>query len=257
VSNARGKRWIGIAAVGLVIVLGCVVAAWALRDAVATSMARDALASRGIECDERFAVELSATFGSATVGPTRCTREGGYVEAIELVGPARVALSGFEPTSVEAESLNVVLRDGDLPGGSGWAAELARLNLEQRVAGLVKGLAELSRLGLPPTTITRGHVLRGTESMATVEGLSLTPAAGGVTNVGLRNIVFEAMLGAARLTLSDVTGTATASAVSLQGQATARAGIALLGTISTGGSFTLVTSALDTDRPELRLRASF
>jgi hypothetical protein len=258
VSNAGGKRGVVVAAVVLVVLLALVGGGWALRDAVATSMARDALASRGIQCDDRFAVELSASFGSATVGPTRCTRGGeGIIESIELLGPARVELSGFEPTSVEAESLRIVLRERDVPGGSSWSPELARLYLEQRVAGLVKGLSELSRLGLPTTTIVRGDVRRGTTAMATADRLVLTPAAAGNTDVALQRIVFEAMMGAASLTLSSVTGSATASSVQLRGQATARAGIALLGSVTTGGRFELETSALDTDRPQLRLNAGF
>lgn len=242
----------------VLVVLGIVLGGgWLLRDTVATSLARDALSQRGLTCDDRFSVEVSALFGSATVGPTRCTRAEGHLEAIELLGPARVELSGLEPTSVEAESVRITLRDRDVPGGASWSPELARLHLEQRVAGLVKGISELSRLDLPPTTIVRGDVRRGSSALATAHQLVLTPGEGDATQVTLDRLVFEAMMGAARLTLSEVRGTAAPGTVVLEGEASARAGIALLGSFSTGGSFRLDATALESARPQLRLRASF
>lgn len=256
-SKGGGKRWLGLAIAGLVLLAVGVLGAWALRGVVATSLARAALEERGFRCDERFAVSVSARFGSATVGPTRCAREGeGHLEALELLGPARVSLSGLRPTSVEVESLRIVLSERDVPRGSGWAPELARLNLEQRVAGLMKALGELARLRLPPTTVVRADLQRGGSTMAQAERLVLT-GRGESAELQLSRLTFEALMGAARLTLSDVTGTATAASVRLRGEATARAGIALLGTFSTGGRFDLEASALDGAEPRLRLRASF
>jgi hypothetical protein len=237
------------------LLLAAVLAAWLLRSTVATSLARDALSARGLTCDERFEVEVSATFDSLTVGPTRCTLEDRYLESVELLGPAEVAVTGFEPTSVQAESVRVVLRDADVPGGSSWAPQLARLNLEQRVAGLVAGLSALSRLGLPATTIARGDVLRGTDAVAQADQLSLAPAADGRADVRLERIAFEAMLGAASLTLSGVTGAAAPTVVRLEGEARARASIPLLGSVTMGGHFELDASDLDRERPTLRLRA--
>lgn len=237
----------------LAIVLAIPLAAWLLRGTIATSMARSEIEARGLRCDERFSVELSALFGEATIGPTRCTREGGLVEALELTGDATIELDGLTPAAVRAESVRVVLRDQDLRGGSGWAAQLRRINLEQRVAGLVKGLAELGGMNLPPTDIAHAEVFRGGEELAAIDGLVLTPSSS--TDLAIQQVAFSAVGGAARLTLEGVTGSATPSAVHLEGDATARAGIALLGAFTTGGAFSLDASALDTSAPRLRLRA--
>lgn len=228
---------------------------WLLRGTIATSMAASELSSRGLTCDERFSVELSAFFGEAVVAPTRCTHEGGLVEAIELTAPATITLDGFEPSAIEAEGVRLTLRDRDLRGGSGWAQQLRRINLEQRVAGLIKGLSEMSEMGLPATTITRAEVLRGSDELATLDRLVL--GSGSPTTVAIDRVQFTAVMGAARLTLSGVTGSATGSVVHLEGDATARAGVALLGSFSTSGDFDLDASALDSASPELRLRAGF
>ena len=238
----------------LVIVLAIPLAAWLLRGTIATSMAESELASRGLTCDDRFSVKVSALFDEATIGPTRCTREGGLVEAVELTGNATITLDGFAPSEIHAESVRVVLRDQDIRGGSGWARQLSQINLEQRVAGLIKGLAELSGMSLPKTEIARAEVFRGGDELAAVDGLMLTPS--GSTDLAIQRVAFSAVGGAATLTLNGVTGTAAPSTVHLEGDATARAA-ALLGVFSTGGEFALDASALDTASPTLRLRASF
>jgi len=110
-----------VAIVVLAALAGIPLAAWALRGTLATSIARDELEARGLECDERFAVELGALFDTATVGPTRCTREGGIVAAVELRGPVTVELDGFAPASADVQSLRLSLRDTDVRGGSRWA----------------------------------------------------------------------------------------------------------------------------------------
>lgn len=253
-ASRRRKRPVALIVV-LVILVGLPLAAWLLRGIIATSMAASELSSRGLSCDERFAVSLSALFDEATVAPTRCAHEGGLVEAIELTGPARIRLEGFAPSAVEAEGVRLTLRDRDLRGGSGWAQQLRRINLEQRVAGLVKGLSELSQMGLPRTSVAQAEVLRGGDTIATLRLLELTP--GSPMPVGIDRVEFTAVMGAARLTLSAVTGTATGAAVHLEGDATARAGVALLGSFSTGGEFELDASGLDSASPELRLQASF
>lgn len=228
--------------------------AWILRNTIATSLAASEARARGLACDERFSVELSAGLREATVGPTRCVHAGGLVEAIELTAPATIVLDGLEPASITAEGVRVTLRDRDLRSGSGWAPALGRLHLEQRVAGLIKGLSEMSGLGLPRTVVARAEVLRGADRLATVDGLELTP--GAPTGVAIRRVSFPAVMGAAQLTLGGVTGTASRGAVHLEGEATARAGVSILG-VSTGGDFELDASGLDTASPDLRLRASF
>ena len=69
----------------------------------------------------------------------------------------------------------------------------------------------------------------------------------------MTRVVFTAVMGAASLTLTDVHGTATRDAVHLEGTATARAGIPMLGTFSTGGAFTLDATELTRDSPRFRL----
>ncbi len=252
-SKALRSRAVPIAiAVFVLLLLG----AWLMRGTIATSIAKGELEARGLTCDERFAVEPAAFFGSATIAATRCSRaDGGLVEALELVAPATVQLDGFAVASVSAENVRLVLRDQDVRGGSEWASELQRLNLEQRVAGLIKGLSELSALDLPPTSIARAEVLRGGEEMCTIEGMGLVP--GESLGLTIERVSFIAVLGAAQLTLSALTGTATRPSVHLEGQALARAGFALLGSFSTGGPFTLDATRLDTAQPQFRLRADF
>ena len=112
----------------------------------------------------------------------------------------------------------MVLRDQDIRGGSGWARQLSQINLEQRVAGLIKGLAELSGMSLPKTEIARAEVFRGGDQLAAVDGLILTP--GGSTDLAIQRVAFSAVGGAATLTLNGVTGTAAPSTVHLEGDAT-------------------------------------
>ncbi len=253
-ASSRRKRPVALILV-LVILVGVPLAAWLLRGTIATSMAASELSSRGLRCDDRFAVELSAGFGEATLAPTRCTHEGGLVEAIELTAPATVVLDGFEPASISADGVRLTLRDRDLRGGSGWAQQLRRINLEQRVAGLIKGLSEMSEMSLPPTTIEHAVVLRGGDELGSIDRLVLTP--GSPARVAIDRVQFAAVMGAARLTLSGVSGTASGSTVHLEGDATARAGVALLGSFSTGGEFALDATALDSASPRLRLRSDF
>jgi hypothetical protein len=237
----------------LVIVLAISLAGWLLRGTIATSMASSELAARGLTCDDRFAVDVAALFDEASIGPTRCTREGGLVEAVELTGNATITLDGLAPSAIRAESVRVVLRDQDVRGGSGWARQLSQINLEQRVAGLIKGLSELSGMNLPQTEIAHAEVFRGGDELAAIDTLVLTP--GGSTDLTIGRVAFSAVGGAATLSLNGVTGTATPTAVHLEGDATARAG-GMFGVFSTGGEFTLEASALDTASPALRLRAN-
>lgn len=239
------------------LILAIPLTAWMLRGAIATSIARSELSARGLECDERLSVAPSALFDAARIGPTRCTLEGGLVEAVELTGEAVVELDGLAPAALRAAGVRVELRDRDVRGGTGWAPALRRVRLEERVAGLVKGLSELGGMELPKTRVERVEVLRGGAELARIDQLVLTPAASKSMEVAIEQVAFAAAAGAASLTLDGVTGSATASAVQLEGQATARAGIALLGMFSTGGAFTLGASALDTDAPRFHLSADF
>lgn len=229
--------------------------AWLSRNLIATSMARDQLAARGLSCDDRFAVSLSATFGQAVIGPTRCTREGGVVGAIELLGDVTVELDGTEPSSVHADSLRLVLRDTNVRGGSSWAAPLRRLELEQHVAALVKSLSELSSMDLPPSTATQVEIVRGSSPLATATGLSLTP--GVELSLAADRIHFSTgPMGVGQLDLTRVTGTATRPQVSLRGRADARAGVGIL-TMGRGGPFGLDATALDTASPQFHLTGDF
>lgn len=239
----------------LAVLVGLPLGAWLLRGTVATAVARDRLAARGITCDERFAVELGPRLETATVGVTRCARAGGLVEAVELLGPLTVELDGAAPVRAHAASLRLSLRDRDVRGGTRWAPALRGLNLEQRVAGMVKGLAELSARELPPTTVDRLEVVRAGERVAAAAGLRLTPA--GSMDLSAERITFTAgPMGVGRLELTEVRGAASPARVHLEGRATARASVGLLGSLSTGGRFTLDARGLDTRRPRFSLGGS-
>jgi hypothetical protein len=251
----KRRSLLPLAIVG-VLILGALGTAWALRSTIATSLAQSELLAHGVTCDSRFSVEPSAFFGSATLAPTRCTPEQrGLLEAFELTAPATVELDGFSVSTIHAESVRLTLKDRDVRGGSEWSPQLERVNLEQRVAGLVKGMSELSRLELPPTTVMRTEVVRAGQPMAQLDNLSLTP--GDSLTVGAERIDFSVVMGAGHLTLEDVHGTATRPHVHLEGHATARAAILIIATVSTGGPFRLDATALDTAQPRFVLEADF
>ncbi|MFK7988626.1 MAG: hypothetical protein AB8I08_21580 [Sandaracinaceae bacterium] len=228
---------------------------WALRGSIATSMARGQLEERHITCDDRFSVSVGAAFGSATIGPTRCEHEGGLLEAVELLGDVTVELDGTEPETVSAESLRIVLRETDVRGGSGWASELSQLGLEQRVAGMVKGLSELGGMNLPATDIATVSVVRGTTEMATATRLRL--GGGTPSSLGAARIHFAAGPGAmGQLTLTQVTGELSPPRVLLRGQADASVGIAIL-RVNRRGAFTMEATGLDTAAPSFTLDGDF
>lgn len=242
-------------AVVVVVLLGIPLTAWLLRGVIATSIARDELSARGLSCDDRFSVSLSAMFDEATIGPTRCSHEGGVIEAIELLGNVTIELDGTAPTAVAADSVRLALRSTNVRGGSSWASALRRLDLEQHVAGLIKGLSELSSMDLPPTTAARVEIVRGRSTLATATNLTLTP--GVELRLRVDRVRFSAgPMGVAQLVLTDVTGGATRAQVSLQGRATARAGVAIFSVVR-GGPFSIDATALDTASPRFRFTGDF
>lgn len=249
---SKSKAPVVVGVVIVLLLLGVPLTAWLLRGVIATSMARGELEAHGIECDSRFSVEPSATFGEATVGATRCTHEGGVLEAIEIVSDVTVELDGFEPSSVEADRVRLVLRRANVRGGAGWASELARLDLEQRMAGVVKGLSELSALDLPPTHANRVEVVRGDAPLGSAEDVTLTP--GSPLELEIARASFAAgPMNVGNLNLRNVTGTATDAEVTLRGRASARAGVAVIFSVERGGPFTLRATGLDTATPSFHL----
>lgn len=251
--SAAKKRPIALVLV-LSVLLGVPLGLWLLRGTIATSVARSELAVRGLSCDERFAVSLSATFDEAVIGPTRCTRDGGVTESFELLGDLTLELDGFTPTSARADSLRLTLRDLNVRGGDRWAPPLRRLDLEPRVAALMKGLSELSEVtaNLPPMSASRVEVVRASAPLATLSALELTP--GDALALSVERIHFGVSLGT--LDLNDVRGTATASNVDLAGTARASAGIGIL-SVARGGAFTVEARGLDTADPHFDLDANF
>lgn len=238
-----------------VLLLVAVGVLWALRGTIATSLAEGQLEERHITCDDRFSVSVSATFGSATIGPTRCEHEGGLLEAVELLGDVTVELDGTEPETVSAESLRIVLRETDVRGGSGWASELSQLGLEQRVAGMVKGLSELGGMNLPATDVASVEVVRGTAQMATATRLRL--GGGTPSSIGASQIHFAAGPGGVgQLNLTQVTGELSPSRVLLRGQADASIGIAIL-RVNRRGAFTMEATGLDSASPSFSLDGDF
>lgn len=246
----RGKTLLLLAV--LLLLAAIPLGAWLLRGTIATSLVRDELAREGIVCDERFEVEPSALFDAASIGPTRCSHEGGIVEAFEVLGSLTVDLDGFDPAAVQADSVRLVLREGEVQNGDGWAQVLGRMRLEQAVAGLVKGLSELSALDLPPIVAGNVEVTRGAQTLATASGLALEP--GETMRVAADRIAFASPAGLGRLELTGVTGTATVARVQLAGRGDVSLGAGLLGLLSTGGAFRLDADGLDTGRPRFSLR---
>lgn len=232
-----------------IVVALLLVVPWLLRSTIATSMARGQLAEQGLRCDDRFAVEVDATFGQAALAPTRCEHEGGLVEAIEIAEGATVTLDGFTPSTISAPQLSVRLRDRDLRGGSGWGNDTLRtLGLEQKVAGLVKGLSELSAIPFPPTEVARVEVTRADQPAGSIRRLRLSR--GSELEISAGEIAFAS----SRLTLANVTGHATRSEVVLDGRAQVQTGI-LIASFTTETTFGLTATGLDGARPSFRLRA--
>lgn len=253
----RKKSRIALGVLVLVLV-GVPLGLFFARHAIATFMAKGELERRGLTCDDRFGVEVAATFDAITVGPTRCTvRADGVVEAIEILGPLEVGLQGLEPTQVRATSVRIALREQDVRGGSRWATPLRRLGLEQRVAGLVKGLSELSRMDLPPSDAAQVEVVRGSGMLATGRGIALRPNPGASLGLSAERVDLAAGPGGlGQLSLTGVRGSATASRVSLAGTATASAGLGIL-SLSQVGAFGVDAEGLDTAAPRFRMSGDF
>ena len=225
---------------------------WLLRGTIATSIARGQLDQRGVTCDDRFTVSLNASLSEATIGPTRCTHEGGVVQGIELLGDLTVTLDGTEPVAIEAQSLRLIIRAVNVRGGDRWAAGLRRINLEQQVAGALKGLSELAGMDLPDTTVQQVEMVRGTATLGRARAVRLTP--GDPLQISVQNVHFEAgPMGVGQLDLDGITGDATPSTVSLRGQARARAGVAIILTYERSGPFEIEATGLDSSAPRFRL----
>ena len=250
---ARTKTpiFVGVLVVGLI---ALPLTAWLARGVIATSIARGQLEQRGFTCDERFAVSPNATFSEATVGPTRCEHAGGLLEAVELLGDATIGLDGTEPSSIDADSLRLALRSTSVRGGDRWADTLRRINLEQQMAGVIKSLSELAGMDLPRTAVQRVEIVRSASVLGRADQVTLTP--GEELGMSAQRMHFEAgPMGVGQLDLTGLTGTATASAVTLRGQAHARAGVAIILTFERSGPFTLEASGLDTASPSFRLES--
>ncbi|MCA9605216.1 MAG: hypothetical protein KC619_06465 [Myxococcales bacterium] len=242
----------GVVVVGLLVAVPLV--AWLLRGTIATSIARGQLEERGFTCDDRFAVAPNATLSEATVGPTRCAHEGGVLEAIELLGDVTVELDGTEPSAIRGDSLRIALRGASVRGGDHWADALRRVNLEQQMAGVVKGLSELSRLDLPAVHVGRLDLVRGGDSLGHAETVAMTPGSGEQLRMTFARAHFAAgPMGVGQLDLTNVTGEATPAAVTLSGRASARAGVAIIFSIERQGPFTLRATGLDTASPSFDL----
>ena len=250
----RSKAPIAVAVVVVVgVLVGAPAGAWLARGAIATSMARGQLEARGLTCDSRLSVAPNATLSRATVGPVRCTRASGVVEAIELLSDFTVELDGTEPAAVRGDSLRLVLRPANVRGGEGWASALSRVRLEQEMAAVLKSLSELASMDVPDTRIARVEVVRGGTSLGHAEQLALTPRAEGL-GLSLASARFAAgPMGVGQLALTEVTGEAAAATVTVRGRASARAGVAVIFTVERQGPFTVEARGLDGASPSFRL----
>jgi hypothetical protein len=247
VPEAPRKRRPPIVLIALGVLVVLLLVPWLLRSTIATSMARSKLEEQGLRCDDRFSVDVSATFSEATIGPTRCEHDGGLVEAVELgEGGAQIVLSGFSPQSITIGQAGLALRDQDVRGGEGWGTDEVRA-IEQRVAGLVKGLAEISVIPWPETNIAHLTVSRGGNASALLRGMRLTRD--DRLHANISGVEFPR----SRVTLENVTGTATRAEVTLDGQAHAQSEMLILA-IATTVHFTLHATGLDGAHPTFRLR---
>jgi len=244
---ASRKRRAPILLIGLAVLIVLLIVPWLLRSTIATSVARSELESSGFTCDDRFEVHLSALLSDATVAPTRCEHEGGLIASLETSEPAQVEMSGLAPSLVTISQVTLTLRDQNLRGGDGWGNDTIR-SIEQRVAGLVKGLSELSEVDWPETHVAQVRVLRDATPAADLRGMRLQTTES--LNVQIAGVSFP---NTRTIVLDNVHGTATPAQVTLDGDAEVQSQISIV-SFTTDARFGITATGLDGPSPQLRLR---
>jgi hypothetical protein len=232
-------------------------AAVLLEDAYATSVLADQLAARGVECDERFAVDATPTLDAATIGPTTCTVAEGAVESFELLDPVTVELdAGLEPRHVRAGRVRVSVRfDPPVVTGTGLDAIMEALAVPQRLGLLVSGAAELARADLPRIDAASIEVERSGEGVAALAGVTISggsPLEIEAERVDLPQI--SAPLGTrATIAIAPLTGTATPERVELEGDLDVDATLPVVGETHQEVHVRVAGEGLDSATPTFRI----
>lgn len=259
----KRTRGVGGAVAIALLVVSCVLcggAAIAGRHAIATSVARDRLLERGIECDERFAVTIAWGLDEATVGPTYCTVASGAIASFELVDPVRVALEDQQPTRLDGGAVRVTVRQPPPPPdpeAGEWGPFLDALAIPDRVGLLVGGIAQLAASAPPPVELASIEVVRDGAPVGALAGVHVDGAA--PLGVRVDRIALPALsgpLGArASATILALESTATASRVDLAGDLEVDAALAFLGSGQHRMRLRIIGDDLETASP--RYRVSF
>ncbi|MDQ3030881.1 MAG: hypothetical protein M3Y87_00555 [Myxococcota bacterium] len=253
------SRWVGCLA--LAIVAGtCLVCGGAalMRSPIATSIARARLLERGIECDDRFAVEVSWTLDDAIAAPTFCTVRSGAIESFELIDPLRVAIEDQQPSRIDGGGVRLTLREAALPADpepGEWGSILEALAIPDRVGLLMGGLAQLATSDPPPMELSSLEVVRRGESVASLAGVHVD----GATPLGVRvdRIALPALAGPlgahAAASLVALESTSTPAEVEVTGELQLEGSLSILGALRHEERLRIVGTALDTPSPSYRV----
>lgn len=230
--------------------------ALALRDVVATSLARGALAAHDVSCDDRFSVAVDSDLAHATLAPSRCTFGAGAIESFELVDPVRLDLDGTRVTHVRTGNVSVVMRGEGPAIDAGVLGPVASvMGVPARIGGLVGAAADIARLDPPAIDVPHLDVLRDGRPAVTVEALSLDdarPIAITATRAALPGLAGP--LGAhADLTIEHVTGTTSVDDVRLEGDLTLSGSAPLLGDVSRAGHVVIHGEGLGSSQASYRI----
>lgn len=225
-------------------------------DPIATSRARAELAARGIECDDRFAVDVSLDLAAAQLAPTRCRlMRARHAVALDLPEGARVTLFGLRPTEVSAPLVRLELAAATGPdvalGPMGPLGVLS--DLGARVGETARAAAELAEHRPPASRVERLELVRGGTPEVTLEGLVLEGGEPLVLRVERAELA--AMSGpmgiSARGELLRIAGEATPSTCHLEGDLALTARLPIVGELSHGTHLVLDGAGLDGDAPDI------
>lgn len=255
--DTRPRRaLIALGAVGVVLCVLCGGGLLLARGWLARRAARAALESRGIVCDDDFALSVEGGGTAATIAPCTCTMEEGPVASFQLVDPVTVTLDGETPTHVHAGHVRVSMRGAGPAVDAGALGPLASmLGVPARIGSLVDAAARASAAGVPATDVDEIEVRHDEATTATISGLALD----GRVPLGLRteSITLPDLRGplgaSATVGVDGLHGTATAGDVHLEGELSLSGTAPLLGTVTRTGHVLVEGTGLDGDAPTYRI----
>lgn len=264
-SVSRPRILVGLLGVLVVLALAVVALGPMLVDAYATSRARSELGARGVECDERFSVDVSTMLASATVTPTRCTVAEGMVESFELLDPVVMDVDRLRPSHVRAGRVRVALRaDPPAVRSARWGLVLQMLAIPTRLGLVVASASRLAGSGLPKSEVASIEIVRSEHTLLTLQGLTADGAAPlhlHATRVELPPLaerVPDALTGItpldARAEITPLDATATPKRVELEGDVVASGLVAMFGQASQRFHLSLTVEGLDGPAPTFHLR---